>query len=261
MCLAADCSDIIKAIQTNEKIITDKFEVVKKKTKELSIKMKDNSDILKIKSKLREMEDRSQRNNLRIEGIKENENENWRVSESKVQKLFEDILGLKDIKIERAHRTGLRSTHKIRPIVVKLLNYKDKVVILKQAKNLKGKNIFINKDYCAETTIIRKQLREQLKIEREGGNYAVILYDKLIIRNWTPKENFYCLNSYFKMETNLLPNFNSKNNTSNDNDINKIKAFLINKNILLENNLESNISFYKDGEGMENIITVQTFQH
>ncbi|XP_047135333.1 uncharacterized protein LOC124812557 [Hydra vulgaris] len=136
MSLAADCSDIIKAIQINEKIITDKFEVVKKKKKELSNKMKDNSKILKIKSKLREIEDSSRRSNLRIEGIKENGNENLSVNESKVQKLFEDILGLKNIKMERAYRIGLRSTHKIRPIVVKIINYKDKVDILKQAKNL-----------------------------------------------------------------------------------------------------------------------------
>lgn len=186
--LVADCSEIIKSIQTNDEIISNKFEIVKKKTKELSNKIKDNSEMLKIKNKLREIEDRSRRNNLRIEGLKESENENWSVSESKVQKLFEDTLTLKNIQIERAHRTGFRNAHKTRPIVVKLLNYKDKVEILRQAKNLKGKNIYINEDYCAETTVIRNELRVQLKKEREGGKYAVISYDKLIIRDWTPKE-------------------------------------------------------------------------
>ncbi|XP_065664399.1 uncharacterized protein LOC136086060 [Hydra vulgaris] len=164
--------------ETNKKVIS----------LELSNKIKDNSEILKIKNKLREIEDRSRRNNLRIEGLKESENENWSVSESKVQKMFEDTLGLKSIQIERAHRTGFRNTHKTRPKVVKLLNYKDKVEILKQAKNLKGKNIYINEDYCAETTIMRNELREQLKKEREGGKYAVISYDKLIFREWTPKK-------------------------------------------------------------------------
>ncbi|XP_065645407.1 uncharacterized protein LOC136075893 [Hydra vulgaris] len=59
------------------------------------------------------------------------------------------------------------------------------------------------------------------------------------------------------METNLLSNFNAKNYTSNNNgnnnDINKLKAFLRNKNILFENNPELNISFLKDGDGEENI--------
>ncbi|XP_065650433.1 MATH and LRR domain-containing protein PFE0570w-like [Hydra vulgaris] len=59
------------------------------------------------------------------------------------------------------------------------------------------------------------------------------------------------------METNLLSNFNAKNyksnNNGNNNDINKLKAFLRNKNILFENNPELNISFFKDGDGEENI--------
>ncbi|XP_065665549.1 uncharacterized protein LOC136086975 [Hydra vulgaris] len=151
--------------------------------------IKDNSEITKIKSKLREIEDRSRRNNLRIDGLKESENENWNKTELKVQKFFEDLLGLKSIKIERAHRTGIRDSKKIRTVVIKLLNYKDKVAILKNVQKLKGKKVYVNEDYCAETILIRKDLKERMKKERELGKFAIISYDKLIVRGFERKSN------------------------------------------------------------------------
>jgi hypothetical protein len=186
--LLKECSEIQKFIHVNDEIVSGKFELVKKKTKEINIKIKNNSEMDKISSKLREMEDRSRRNNLRVDGLKECDNENWIESELKVQKLFEDTLGVKGVKIERAHRTGVRDPQKIRSIVIKLLDFKDKVAILKNASRLKGKNIYINEDYCAETTLIRKELREQQKKERELGKFAIISYDKLIVREWISKE-------------------------------------------------------------------------
>ncbi|XP_065645688.1 uncharacterized protein LOC136076146 [Hydra vulgaris] len=77
---------------------------------------------------------------------------------------------LKGIKIERAHRTGQKNSVKPRTIIIKLLDFKDKIDILKKTTNLKGKNIYINEDFCAETVQIRKNLREQMKIERAAGN-------------------------------------------------------------------------------------------
>ncbi|XP_065643827.1 uncharacterized protein LOC136075231 [Hydra vulgaris] len=186
--LVTEFSEMQKFIQANDDIISGKLELLKKKTKEINNKIKDNSEITKIKSKLREIEDRSRRNNLRIDGLKESENENWNETELKVQKFFEDLLGLKNIKIERAHRTGIRDSKKIRTVVIKLLNYKDKVAILKNVQKLKGKKIYVNEDYCAETILIRKDLKERMKKERELGKFAVISYDKLIVREWIRKE-------------------------------------------------------------------------
>ncbi|XP_065662975.1 uncharacterized protein LOC136085583 [Hydra vulgaris] len=146
------------------------------------------AEILKVRNKLRVMEDRSRRNNLRIDGIKESENESWVESECKVHKLFEECLDIKNIKIERALRSGPRDVNKHRPIVLKLLNYKDKTEILKKSFKLKEKNIYINEDFSAETTEIRKGLRERRKRERESGKFAVISYDKLVICDWTAKK-------------------------------------------------------------------------
>ena len=43
-----------------------------------------------MKEKLREMEDRSRRNNLRIDGVNEPENESWKDTEQKTLEIFEN---------------------------------------------------------------------------------------------------------------------------------------------------------------------------
>ena len=91
-----------------------------------------------IEDKLVDLEDRSRRNNLRIGGIKEKQNETWEDCKKQLDTLFKESLGTEDeIVIERAHRvkTGKnqRSTTP-RTIVCRILNYKDKVKILRNAK-------------------------------------------------------------------------------------------------------------------------------
>ena len=51
-----------------------------------------------------ELEDRSRRNNINIDGIKETKEETWNDCEEKVQDMFAQKLGLDGIEIECAHR-------------------------------------------------------------------------------------------------------------------------------------------------------------
>ncbi|XP_065640476.1 uncharacterized protein LOC124819046 [Hydra vulgaris] len=139
-----------------------------------------NNELIKINNKLREIEDRSRRNNLRIDGVLENDNESWAECEKNVKEVFNNILGVKNVKIERAHRIG--------KVVLKLLDFKDNTEILNNSSKLKGKNIFVYEDYCKETNVIRKTLREKMKIERQAGKCAYISYDKLIVRDWNSKK-------------------------------------------------------------------------
>ena len=60
---------------------------------------------LLLKIKLIELEDRSRRNNLRVDGIKERPNETWEDYENKLRTLFKESLGIEEeIATERAHR-------------------------------------------------------------------------------------------------------------------------------------------------------------
>ena len=137
--------------------------------------------------KIVELEDRSRRNNLRIDGITEKENETWDECEQEVQSLIKDKLGIAEsIIIERAHRIKKKGNSenpgKPRTIVCRFLNYKDKTNILKNAKKLKGKNIFINEDFSHETMELRKELWEKVKKHREEGKIAYLHYRTIVVK-------------------------------------------------------------------------------
>ena len=149
---------------SNDKITTNKFTQPEKSITDVKKR--------EIKSKLRELEDRSSRNNLRIDGIKENYTETRTDTEEKVKNIFEYNLEVKGVQTERAHRTGSNDT-KDRTIALKLLNYTNKESILKKKNKLKRTNIFINEDLCKEAMQIRKGLTERVKEERGKGKYAV----------------------------------------------------------------------------------------
>ena len=58
-----------------------------------------------IEDKLIDLEDRSRRNNLRVDGIKERPNETWENWESELHTLFKESLGIEEeVVIERTHR-------------------------------------------------------------------------------------------------------------------------------------------------------------
>ena len=63
-------------------------------------------------------------------------------------------LNIKRVTIERAHRTGKISSKNPRTIVMNLLNYKDKIKILKS-----------------------------------NGMYSIVIYDKLIVKEFRKNQN------------------------------------------------------------------------
>ena len=71
---------------------------------------------------------------------------------------------------------------KPRTIVCRFLNYEDKTNILKNAKKLKGKNIFINEDFSHETMELHKELWEKVKKHREEGKIAYLRYRTVVVK-------------------------------------------------------------------------------
>ena len=123
------------------------------------------------KKKIIDLEDRSRRCNLRIDGVKESTNENWKETKSKVKLLLKENLEINEIiEIDRAHRIALsdfkRDNNKPRTIVCKLLRYADKEKVLSKTKLLHGTHIYINEDYSDETSQIRRELQLQAKKHR-----------------------------------------------------------------------------------------------
>ena len=131
-----------------------------------------------IMDKLAELEDRSRRNNLRIEGIEEEEGETWETSEEKVLSLIKK-LGIKSrVQIERVHRTGRKVHQRNRTIVAKFNNYKDEMQVMSKYKELKywEQNIFINEDFSERTVQKRKELFKEARELRREGRFAKVIY-------------------------------------------------------------------------------------
>ena len=170
------------------------FEEAKRDLEEMRVKDPIEEDIKRIerkrqqlKEKISELEDRSRRKNLRFSGFTEKAEgaETWEESENLIGEFIERNLEMeiKDITIEREHRTGSKLNGKKRAIIVKFLNYKNKDAILNQyrQKELWKDNIYVNEDYSKRTEDLRKQLFEQAKEIRNSGKSAKFVYKKLVV--------------------------------------------------------------------------------
>ena len=91
------------------KIMKDLKEIVKN----VNEVQQDFLDPKHVSSKLIELQDRSRRNNLGIDGINENPNETWDECEARVPELIEVNLGITDaIEFDRCHRVKNKHKHK-----------------------------------------------------------------------------------------------------------------------------------------------------
>ena len=166
--------DLKISLETSQEIFEKKFQKVndnlskqKQKHKEdINELWKDNDQLCE---RLRDLEDRSRRDNLRIDGIAEVENETWEQTEEILHNLFKEKLELENISVERAHRVGNKGKNNKRTIVLQLASFKDKLKIISEARKLKGTNISINEDYSKETLEIRKEKWKEVKELRKNG--------------------------------------------------------------------------------------------
>lgn len=86
---------------------------------------------------------------------------------------------------ERAHIMGNTNNILLRSVTVKFSSFKGKQIVLSDAINLKGQNVYINKDFSKETTDTREEKGKSVKWLRSQSKYAILIYDKTVV-----KENF-----------------------------------------------------------------------
>jgi len=91
-------------------------------------------------------------------------------------------LNINPSEIDFIHRIGRNVDTKSRPVILGMVTFNRKLNILKNAHKLKGENVFITEDYPKEVADRRKLLHPQMIEARKAGKYAVIKYDKLIIK-------------------------------------------------------------------------------
>ena len=104
-----ETDDLKLSIETSQNITDDKLQdtensidkIKETSKREIEKLKKDNDDV---NNKLRILEDRSRRDNLRFDGIEEWEEESWSDTEQNLKDTLSEILGIQNVKIERAHR-------------------------------------------------------------------------------------------------------------------------------------------------------------
>ena len=139
--------------------------------------------IKELENKTGDIENRTRRNNLCFDGIKEGVKESYSESERKIRDLLSSKFSIStdEFSIERAHRMGRsESASKHRQIVTKFQNLKTKEAILKNKKYLKGTNMFVREDFSEKILAKRKELLPKMHEERRKGNFAFLRYDKLV---------------------------------------------------------------------------------
>lgn len=137
--------------------------------------------------KLEYLENQSRRNNIRIDGISEEENESWDTTAEKVKHVLTEKLGLvTEPDIERVHRIGwfvAGSRRRPRTIVCRLRDWRQKDLIIRSARRIKPAGLFINEDLAKETMEKREDQRPKMEEAKRNGKMAYFVLDKLIVKD------------------------------------------------------------------------------
>ena len=191
--LTNDVNDVKESIDASQEMLEKRMDILEEKIKKEKQKCQDNLKLMsnenkELREKLRNLEDRSRRDNLRFSGIEEYQQETWDDTEQVLKDFLDEHLGLRSIGIERPHRVGPKvdNSETPRTIVVKFSSFKAKELILKKANQLKGTGYYISEAFSKETLEIRKENWKKVKQLRENGKYAVLVYDKAVWRERNP---------------------------------------------------------------------------
>lgn len=150
-------------------------------TREIGELKQENQEL---KKKISTMERLRRKNNIIIHGFEESEESTADLMKLIVKKISNDLkIALEIRDINEIHRIGKNNNNRARPILISLVNAWKKGEILRNKKKIK--NIYISEDYPKEVQEKRKELKVKMLEERKKGNFAIIDYDKLVIKEKT----------------------------------------------------------------------------
>ena len=180
----------VAELNKSMEFINRSYEEKNKKLDEIVSNNETNSEV--VEEKMADLEDRSRRNNLRFDGIFEENDESWERSEVIIRDVISNKLDIdeKNVRIERAHRSGKMQLkdglkNNKRTIVVKFLSYKDKdkqhILQKFRERKLWNENLYINEDFSIYTMLKRKELFWQAREMRDRGINAKIVYNRIVV--------------------------------------------------------------------------------
>ena len=120
-----------ESLTVNQDLVEEKLNTIKNQLKVIKNEVSENK--AELKEQLRIQGDRSRRNNIRVDGIEEDENKTWENTENKLSSFLYIKLEITDeLYIERAHRVRRKGSAKCnsnntpKTIVARFLDYKEK---------------------------------------------------------------------------------------------------------------------------------------
>lgn len=164
-----------KVTENINKILDQKLKSLEENQEKLEEKINNQE------KRLNQLEKHARQRNVVFFGIEENERSYSHLENNLidfVNKYFSLSINCNDI--EAARRIG-RKTKKPRPITVTFATLGCKIKVMQQKKVLNDTGYYLKEDYPYHVLEKRKMLQEQVKVEQEKGNKAIIKYDKLVV--------------------------------------------------------------------------------
>ena len=143
--------------------------------------------------KIIDLQTRSMRENLVIQGIDEDDEETWSKTQEKVVSFMKNDLKINNANksmVDRAHRVGQKNARKPRNVVVKLASSSSKDLVLKNVGHLAGKTHFsVQEQFPPEINERRRRLwpifKEAKEKKKQDRTYKVNWsLDRLYVNRW-----------------------------------------------------------------------------
>ena len=151
-----------------------------------------------LKKNLTQLEAYGRRENLIMENVEEQSQENCA---SVVQGIFKDKLGImKEVKLQRVHRLGKKTSSKNRPIICRFHYYPDRELVWTNRRNLKGTKIVIREDLPEEMEQQGRTLIPYLRVAQEKKLKSTMKGDILLVEGKT-----YTTSNLKSLEVDLKP--------------------------------------------------------
>ncbi|VEN42895.1 unnamed protein product, partial [Callosobruchus maculatus] len=175
---------VLKQIKESIKQMNEKLDSVVLEIKRMAEENKELKDRVKgQEERIERLEREIRKKNIVMKGVADETTENYEETSGKIvtilQKMGVSINAKEDI--EEVRRLGRYNSERDRPILVKFMKEPTKFTILKNTRNLKGTNVWIDEDYPKEVREDRRKLIPELKEARNRGYRATLRYNKLVI--------------------------------------------------------------------------------
>ncbi len=146
---------------------------------------KQNAERVELKHKVIDLEDRSRRDNLVIDGLSDSQGESKNDCESKARTFMQKTMKIHNAQklcLGRVHRLGQYRPNKTRPTIIKFDLYKQREAVWNGRRNLPSKSpITIKENFSKETDKARVHLMPIMRAARKLDYFAKMEGQRLIL--------------------------------------------------------------------------------